>query len=355
MDRSCWLAWLGRAALLATLLVSIGPGQVEVRAGELQAGPQRHEPPRVLDVCGESRTYTAVPQKAVSYDVNITEMFLFLGLADRLVGYGGVRPSKEIAPDLQPLLERIPNLSSQGLNLETLVASGADFVFGGWSYGFRPGGVTPELLARYGIASYVLTESCVRVRERVQVRLEDGLIDLRNLAAIFAVQAQVAARIDGLQASIDRLHEQMQGNRDWPRVFVYDSGQKIPYTAGRFAMPHAMIEAAGGRNIFDDLSSSWVPANWEDVIDRDPQWIVIIDYDTPDAQGKIDFLLQKKELAGVSAIRERNFLVMSYAEATPGPRNVRQAQRLAAALHPERQIDIDPAGRLAQQTASGQR
>ena len=33
---------------------------------------------------------------------------------------------------------------------------------------------------------------------------------------------------------------------------------------------------------------------------------------------------------------------MSYAEATPGPRNIETAQRLAAALHPQRQIRIDP-------------
>ena len=57
------------------------------------------------------------------------------------------------------------------------------------------------------------------------------------------------------------------------------------------AMPQAMIEAAGGRNIFDDLERNWPRGNWEDVIARDPEWIVIVDYDQPDARGKIDFLL----------------------------------------------------------------
>ena len=47
------------------------------------------------------------------------------------------------------------------------------------------------------------------------------------------------------------------------------------------AMPQAMIEAAGGRNIFDDLDSSWMRGNWEDVIARDPDWIVIVDDDRP--------------------------------------------------------------------------
>lgn len=41
------------------------------------------------------------------------------------------------------------------------------------------------------------------------------------------------------------------------------------------------------------------------MITRDrEEWIVVIDYGTPSAQGKIDFLLSRPELAEVS-IRER--------------------------------------------------
>ncbi|MFT4103448.1 MAG: hypothetical protein QM674_20960 [Burkholderiaceae bacterium] len=75
---------------------------------------------------------------------------------------------------------------------------------------------------------------------------------------------------------------------------------------------------------------------------RDPEWIVIIDYGQPSAQGKNGFLLQKKALQTVSAIRNKRFFVMTYAEATPGPRNVETAQRLAAALHPDRRITVTP-------------
>jgi ABC-type Fe3+-hydroxamate transport system substrate-binding protein len=45
----------------------------------------------------------------------------------------------------------------------------------------------------------------------------------------------------------------------------------------------------------------WV--NWEDVVDRNPEYIVIIDYGEPDAQGKIDFLKGQPELADVDAIQ----------------------------------------------------
>ena len=295
-----------------------------------------------VEVCGVPQHYQAVPQRAVTHDVNITEMFLYLGLGDRLVGYSGIQAQKEISPQAKPWLDRVPNLSPQGIGLEAILDARADFVFAGWSYGFRPGGVTPELLASHGVASYVISESCVHVQKRSQIALGDMLGDLRNIAKIFDVEQQAAPKIAHLQAGIDSLAQQMQGETERPQVFVYDSGEKIPVTVGRLGMPQAMLEAAGASNIFDDLERNWPRGNWEDVITRDPEWIVVIDYGTPSAQGKIDFLLSRPELAEVSAIRERRFFVMSYAEATPGPRNIETAQRLAAALHPQRQIRIDP-------------
>lgn len=306
------------------------------------AEPGLRATPLVIDVCGQPQRYDRVPQRAITHDVNITEMFLFLGLGPRLVGYSGIPSRKEISPELMTQLAQVPKLSSQDMNLENMLEARADFVFGGWSYGFRPGGVTPELLAQHGVASYVLSESCIHVQKREQVALGDTLADLRNVARIFAIEAQAQGQIDKLQASIEQLAAQMQGNTHRPRVFVFDSGEKIPTTVGGFGMPQAMLDAAGGSNIFADIASNWPKGNWEDVITRDPEWIIIIDYGQPNAQGKIDFLRAKPELAGVSAIREQRFFVISYAEATPGPRNVHVAQRLAAALHPDRQITVDP-------------
>lgn len=298
--------------------------------------------PLVIDVCGQPQRYDRVPQRAVTHDVNITEMFLFLGLGPKLVGYSGIPSQKEISPELKDQFAQVPKLSSQDMNLEALLEVRADFVFGGWSYGFRPGGVTPELLANHGIASYVLSESCIRIQKRERVALGDTLADLRNVALIFDIAPHAQGQIEKLQASIDQLAAQMQGNTHKPRVFVFDSGEKIPTTVGGFGMPQAMLDAAGGSNIFADIPSNWPKGNWEDVITRDPEWIIIIDYGRPSAQGKIDFLRAKPELAGVSAIRKQQFFVISYAEATPGPRNVNVAQRLAAALHPERAITVDP-------------
>lgn len=336
MARSHRLRGLCTAALAAALLLAGCSRSDSSTTSELPAPAAVPQAPVTVNVCGSPVTYANAPLRAVTHDVNITEMFLFLGLGERLVGYSGITQAKQIDPAFQAQLARVPPLAEREMNLEAILGASADFVFGGWSYGFRQGQVTPEVLQRHGIASYVLSESCIRVGPRSQVALEDGLTDLRNLGRIFRIDAHAEQLAQGLERELKDLRERMQGVRQRPSVFVYDSGQDIPVTVGRYGMPQAMIEEAGGRNIFDDIPSNWPAGNWEDVVQRNPQWIVIIDYGQPHAQGKIDFLLAKPELAGVDAIREMRFFVMTYAEATPGPRNIARTRALAQALHPDR-------------------
>lgn len=326
-----------RACLGTALLAACSPPQPPAPPAAQAASPATAAvPPVTVDVCGQPVRYDTVPQRAVTHDVNITELFLDLGLGDRLVGYSGISTRKEIDPAFRPLLDAVPNLSQQGMNIETIVGVEADFVFGGWSYGFREGQVTPAMLAELGIASYILTESCIRKVARDKVSLEDTFADMLAIGRIFRIEAQAQQRVAQQRAELHAVTAALQDVRHRPRVFVYDSGTDAPTTSGRFGMPHAMIEAAGGDNIFADIPNNWPKGNWEDVVARNPEWIVVVDYDQPGPQGKIDFLLSKPELAGVDAIRQRNFVVITYAEATPGPRNVARVRTLARAFHPGR-------------------
>src|SRR5690606_38104286 len=117
-----------------------------------------------------------------------------------------------------------------------------------------------------------------------------------------------------------------------PRVFVYDSGEDKPFTAGRYAIPTALIETAGGTNIMDDVASSWVEVGWEPVIERNPQVVVIVNYGSVTAEQKIAFMKDNPAFADLDAVRNDRFVVLDYVEATPGPRNIQAIKRLAAAF-----------------------
>ena len=327
-------AFLKRSAVTVMAALALVACSEHRPADALVSSAKAARAPLSIEVCGQPVVYDKVPQRAVVHGINLLEMFLALGLQDRLVGYGGLRDIQRLPPAMRPLLAKVPDLSSQGMNLETLLNAEPDFVFSGWSYGFRQGQITPASLQELNIASYVLSESCIRQVARERVSLEDTFNDLLNLGRIFDIEARAQALVNGQRTELQRITDALKGQAEKPEVFVFDSGTDIPVTTGRYAMPQAMIEAAGGSNIFDDLNSSWMRGNWEDVIARDPDWIVIVDNDRPVADGKRQFLLSKPELSQLKAIREQKFVLMDFSEATPGPRNVEATRRLAHALHP---------------------
>jgi iron complex transport system permease protein len=105
-------------------------------------------------------------------------------------------------------------------------------------------------------------------------------------------------------------------------------------TSGRLGMPQALIDAAGGRNILDDVDASWTRVNWETVVERNPQVIVIVDYSEVSAEQKQQFLLNNKALQGVDAIKNQRFIVIPYVQATPGIDNVLAVETLAKVVPP---------------------
>lgn len=286
--------------------------------------------------CDREVTFDAPPQAAISNDVNLTEMMLVLGLADNMVGYTGVSGWKTLDAKMTQGVAELPELSSKYPSREVLVGADADFYFAGWNYGMKVGGeVTPETLDPFGIKVYELTESCIHISEKNAASMEDMYKDIRNLGAIFDVSDRAETLIEGYKAELATFLADQQQLKSAPRVFVYDSGEDVPFTAGRYAMPNALIEAAGGINIMNDLEKSWATVGWEAVVDRNPELIVIVNYGEVTAAQKRDFMRNNPAFGDIDAVRNDRFVVLEYVEATPGPRNIAAVKSLAAAFRAE--------------------
>lgn len=286
--------------------------------------------PVTIKSCDREVTFDAAPTRAISNDVNLTEMMLVLGLRDTMVGYTGISGWKTLDAEMRDGVAELPELSSKYPTKEVLAGAEADFFFAGWNYGMKVGGeVTPETLDPLGIKTYELTESCIHIGPKTKSSMDDMYADILNLGKIFGVSAKAEELVAGWQA---RLSEVTAGvDRSAPlRVFVYDSGEEAPFTAGAYAMPTALIEAAGGVNIMDDLEKSWAEIGWEPVIERNPQVVVIVNYGDVTADQKIAFMKENAAFAGMDAVKNDRFVVLEYVEATPGPRNIKAVEKLVA-------------------------
>ena len=288
--------------------------------------------PLTIKSCNRDVTFDQAPKHAVSHDINMTQMMLALGLKPHMAGYSGISGWKAVTPQMKVILDGLPELASKYPSVETLLNANVDFFFAGWDYGMRVGGdLTPQTLQPLGINVLELTESCAFVMKRPAATLDDTYNDLRNLGKIFDVQERANALIARMQAQVADIQKNLPAEK--PRVFLYDSGEDRAMTSGRLGMPQALIEAAGGRNILDDVDASWTRINWETVVERNPQVIVIVDYSEISAAQKQQFLLDNPALQAVDAIKHQRFIVIPYVQATPGIDNVLAVQTLAKGFH----------------------
>lgn len=291
--------------------------------------------PVTVKSCGRDVTFEAAPARAISNDVNLTEMMLALKLQDRMVGYTGISGWKTLDEGLREGVKELPELSPKYPTKEVLLNADADFYFAGWNYGMKVGGeVTPETLEPLGIKVYELTESCIHIMAKNKPTMDDMFADLLNLGKIFGVEQRAEELVAGYRKQLDEITTRIGGIEKPVRVFVYDSGTEKPFTSGRFGIPTAMIEAAGGVNVMDDVEKSWTEVSWEPVIERNPEVIVIVNYGDVTAEQKIAFMKETPAFKNLDAVKQDRFVVLEYVEATPGPRNVQAIDRLADAFHP---------------------
>lgn len=285
--------------------------------------------------CNRTVTFDAPPERAVSNDVNLTEMMLVLGLADRMIGYTGISGWKTLDEEMTAGVEELPELSAKYPSKEVIVGADADFFFAGWNYGMKVGGeVTPETLEPFGVQVYELTESCTHIMETEKASIEMMYADLMNLGTIFGVEDKAAELVDGYRAELAAFTSELETGEPL-RVFVYDSGEDTPFTAGRYAMPTALIEAAGGVNIMDDFKKSWATVTWEEVVERNPEVVMIVNYGEVTAEQKREFMMSNPAFADLDAVKKDRFVTLEYVEATPGPRNIQAIKTLAEAFWTE--------------------
>jgi iron complex transport system substrate-binding protein len=289
--------------------------------------------PVTVKSCDRTVTYQAPPKAAVSNDVNLTEMMLVLGLTDHMVGFTGISGWKTLDAKMRDGIAELPELAARYPSKEVLIGADADFYFAGWNYGMKVGGeVSPDTLAPFGINVYELTESCIHIGPKEPASMNDMYSDLLNLGAIFGVADRAETLVDAYKSDLAAHRETLSKLASPPRVFVYDSGEDAPFTSGRYGMPNALIEAAGGRNIMDDFDKSWGTVGWEEVVERNPEIIVIVNYGDVTAEEKRQFMRANPAFSDLDAVKNSRFVVLEYVAATPGPRNIDAIKALATAF-----------------------
>lgn len=275
--------------------------------------------------------YTDIPERVVVLSYDTAEIMAALGLEDKIIALAPADSSiDDVLPKYQEQLENVPimeNLSYGVPNLEGVLSLEPDFVYGA-SYSFmeQNAGKASDYIdmgiAVYGSAgTYSDTPT-----------LDDTYADILNIGKIFRVEEKANALVNDLKTRVDEISASISSNKE-VKVFVYDSDEDAPFTAGGTSLENELISLAGGTNIYADMETDFATVAWEDVIKTNPDVIVINKYGTDeDAQQKIDFLRSVPELANVTAIKENRFIVVSILSVFPSIQNIDVIEYLAEGI-----------------------
>ncbi len=281
-----------------------------------------------IDNNDTTQVYAEAPKKAISLNQHVTEIMLALGLEDSMVGTAYLDDA--IYPPLQAAYEKVPVLAQQYPTKEQVIDAGADFLYAGWKSGFSEKGVgTPEELEALGIHTYLHTSSSIK-----NPKLEDIFGDIRNIAKIFHVEERGEKLIEQMTKDVEDIRTKLPQEKGNLRVLVFDSGEKEVFTAGQNFM-NELVTVAGGKNIFGDVESGWTTVSKEDVVERNPEVIVIINYGSTTDVEKIRFLKNDPALKETEAVLKRRFVILPLSAASEGIRAADAIRILAQGFYPD--------------------
>lgn len=290
-----------------------------------------------VDNCGVPLTFDKTPERLVVHDINMADMAFALGLQDKIVGLTGISGWYKTSKDFEKKRGNIPELAPKYPTVENLVAVSPDLFLAGWYYGMKPGGeVTPDTLKPFGIKTLVLTESCIHLNKDRPVASMNLLFDdVIRLGKVMGVSAKADSLVTAWKAQLADIQTQIKHQKKL-RVFLLDGPADAPFTAGKYAIPDAMIAAAGGDNVTHDMDTSWARTSWESVAAKNPEFLILIDYQTGNgAADTFTFLQEHPVMSQTDAVKNKRWVGLRYEELTPGPANIEALKKLVKAMYPD--------------------
>ena len=270
-------------------------------------------------VSGFSRTVAVAqspPQRIISIIPSTTEMLFAIGAGPRVIGVGN--------------FDRYPPEALTRAKVGGLIDPDVERIIS----------LKPDLVVVYGTQADLRTQ-LERAKIPMFLYQHAGLPDItatiRELGARVGSHKESDALADRIEADIADVKKQVAG-RPRPRtllVFGRDAETlRGIYASGAIGFLHDMLDAAGGTNVFADVTRQSIQTTSELAVARAPDVIIEIGVDTASTSGRN--LRAWESLPSIPAVRnKRIYQLRGDGMMNPGPRISQSVRRMAEVLHPE--------------------
>jgi iron complex transport system substrate-binding protein len=300
---------------LSLLLVSPGCRQSTTHSDHVSPGGNG----KLLEVVDDLGRTVQVPQpvrRIVTLAPACTEVLFAVGAGEEVVG---VTSFSNYPPEAQSRTQ-VGGLTRETMSMERVLE------------------LRPDVIFAAGTLQYSLIQDLTALGLAV-VAFEPhdiaGIIDNLQLAGEITGNKDRAAEVAAeIERDVDQVIRQIAKipAKDRPAVF-YEVWHRPLRTAGPSSYLGQLVELAGGRNIFDDLSEAYPLVSEEAVVQRNPE--VILGPQTPASD--ISEFQRRSGWQSMAAIRAgRIHFLDEDLVSRPGPRVALGLKAIAAALHPDR-------------------
>ncbi len=277
-------------------------------------------------------TFDKSPERVMSMSQATTEIFLALGLKDKMVGTAFLE--EEIYPPLKADYDSVKVVAEKWPSFEEFMAVNPDFATG-WGVPFTKRAIPAQQIVDKGIAIYVPS-----AMTNPDADLYTMFDDFLKIGQIFDNQEFCQNYVDEQKAKLEGILANLK-DKEPKRVFLYDSEGDQPFTVFK-GYTTSLMELVGAHNVMSDVGSekTWGTTSWEVVVKANPQYIIVIDYgvsirNTDDFDAKVEKIKSNPMLADVDAVKNDNFIRVKLSEITPGVRSVDSLERLSETIHAE--------------------
>jgi iron complex transport system substrate-binding protein len=316
-------ARVARSSLLFLLIVIVAacssggtasPAASPSAAASAPATAAAAFPVRLTDDDGTELTLFAEPQKIVSLTPAATEILFALGAGDRVVG------KVEDIANYPPEADDIPVMGRfDGVDVEQIVAAGADLVIAGGSGGTPPAAI--EQLRSLGVPVLIVYAETV----------DEALADIELTASAVGRPAQGEALVARMRQEFDQVAA-ATADLETPRVFVETGNQPAIYGIADRSVYAEMVELAGGQPVTTGSATNW-EMSVERLVAEDPEIILLADANYGVTAEEVT---GRSGWQGITAVREGAIHPVDDIVVTrPGPRLTDGLLELVSAIHPD--------------------
>lgn len=262
---ACGTSAAERASQSASASATTSPGAVQ------QGGF-----PTEVDSCGEKLRFDAAPKKVLILNGTGLPNLDALGVVDKLSLRAGDKNFGTGQEELQARYNAIQAVASSEIetggvkvSTEVVLENKVDLVIG------YEEGVDREALKKAGVQLYSPAAFCPNYSVK---HATWDLIDteVNNLASIFGVQDKAASVIEKRKADVDALDAKGKAAGATGIALYITPGQSNFYAYGTSSMVQPIFEANGLKNSYEDNTTRVFDGSMEDILKRNPDWIVLL-------------------------------------------------------------------------------